>query len=733
VEGVLHEYVHAVGGAETKMKYPRSILIGILIAVCLVFGSGSQERVTFAATFVVDSTGDGADSNTADGVCDDGSGACTLRAAIQQANASTGADTINFSIGGGGVQTIVPLSDLPFITSTVAIDASTQPGFSGMPLIELDGGDDLATALGTALSINAGSTLVRGLVINGFTQAIQLTGFGGSTIKGNFIGTDVTGTVGLPNFVGGIVVIDSVDNVIGGTAGSDRNLISGNKALGNTIAVDICSCLSAASGNQILGNYIGTDISGLADLGNDAGIRLIDASANVIGSEAPGARNLISGNDGLGIEILSLNTTALNNQVLGNYIGTNVTGNTALPNQNGISLQGSNSTIGGSGSGAGNLISANNGAGIEIYGTGNVARGNLIGTTADGSGALGNGGHGLGVSGTSNVIGGTGNGEGNTIAHNGAISIYGSGVYVAGTFSWRNEIRSNRIFANQMLGIDLAGSSAGPEPNDPGDMDLYYANKLQNFPEVTSAVSAGMGNGTSYTRIQVDLNSIANSTYAVELFSNSSCDDSGYGQGESLLHSASISTDSSGNGSMGMIISPQVPVGRFITATATDAEDNTSEFSLCREVMACGDALADADADQLADCVDLCPTERDCDGDSNLPPAYTDCKGPCPGGFNRDYVEAWVGTSLTNRCADTGGISPPPGSIDDEADDKWPPDFNDDRNVNALDFPRWRAYFPDPSPLNSPAAQRSDLNADNNISMLDFAAWKPYFTSTCTP
>jgi CSLREA domain-containing protein len=91
-----------------------------------------------AATLTVDSTADGGDSDTSDGLCDDGTGACTLRAAIEQANASVGHDTITFSIA-SGAQTIAPAGELPFITDPATIDGTTQPGFAGSPIIVLDG------------------------------------------------------------------------------------------------------------------------------------------------------------------------------------------------------------------------------------------------------------------------------------------------------------------------------------------------------------------------------------------------------------------------------------------------------------------------------------------------------------------------------------------------------------------------------------------------------------------
>ena len=90
-------------------------------------------------TFTVNSAGDTSDASPGNGICADSGGNCTLRAAIQEANASAGADTINFAIAGAGVHTITLGSQLPTITGTVTIDGTTQPGYAGMPLIEVKG------------------------------------------------------------------------------------------------------------------------------------------------------------------------------------------------------------------------------------------------------------------------------------------------------------------------------------------------------------------------------------------------------------------------------------------------------------------------------------------------------------------------------------------------------------------------------------------------------------------
>jgi len=137
-------------------------------------------------------------------------------------------------------------------------------------------------------------------------------------------------------------------------------------------------------------------------------------------------------------------------------------------------------------------------------------------------------------------------------------------------------------------------------------------------------------------------------------------------------------------------------------------------------VASAAEAGPDSDDDGSPDSSDL-----DDDNDSSLPPEYTECKGPCPGGFSRDAIEAFVGTSPTDGCADTLALN-------DEADDKWPPDFNDDRQVSALDFSLWKNHFPSSSD-DPKYSSRSDLNGSGAVNVADFPMWKIYFNLTCTP
>lgn len=193
--------------------------------------SAAQAAVGF--TFIVNSSKDAADRQPGDGACATAAGVCTLRAAIQEANALAGLDQIHFAIG-SGVQTINVGSTLPTITSPVIIDGWTQPGFGGAPLIVLHGGN------GHGLCITSGGSLVRGLVINNFSgSGIVLSGGRGNVLEGNYIGAVATGAAGLGNANSGVLIDGSADNRIGGRERAQRNLISGNAGKGNEGGIKI--------------------------------------------------------------------------------------------------------------------------------------------------------------------------------------------------------------------------------------------------------------------------------------------------------------------------------------------------------------------------------------------------------------------------------------------------------------------------------------------------------------
>jgi titin len=434
----------------------------------------------------------------------------------------------------------------------------------------------------------------------------------GNLVQGNYIGTNATGTLPLGNRFHGVVFTEGPsDNVVGGTAPGALNLISGNGSQGIVIS-------SILGGILLQGNYVGTDVTGTSALANGAdGVIIFNSPNNTVGGTDPGARNVISGNQGAGVWILAEGATG--NLVQGNYIGTTAIGAGALGNgADGVLLSGGShdNTVGGTAAGAGNVIAGNAGSGIHLTGDGTAANlllGNLIGTDATGMVALGNGGDGVTVSdnASNNTIGGTTAGAGNVIAGNGfhGISLYGSdtagnlvqgnyiGTDASGTLNLGNggngvaviggahdnaiggmddgaanliafngndgvlidtgtgnAILGNSIFANGNLGIEL----------------LNGGNNGQASPELTSAVS-----GDGVTTVQGTFTGQASTTYTLEFFANS--DDSA--QGQQLLRRVTVTTDENGVATFSVDFDYELLPGQLVTATATDPADNTSAFS----------------------------------------------------------------------------------------------------------------------------------------------------------
>ncbi len=214
----------------------------------------------------------------------------SLRQAILDANATAGADSILFNIPGAGVHTLQPAVSLPNLAS----DATSQLGYAGTPLIELDG--TVASAAGGGASgfhIRGSGVTVRGFAINRFDIAAFYVDLSSSvTIVGNYLGVLPDGTTAAGNGVG-VFFGDVQGSVIGGTTASDRNLISGNDA-------GIRLYYPTTTGNTVSGNYIGTDVTGTVAVANTLfGVQLdTGAHDNLIGGTTTGARNLISGNAG---------------------------------------------------------------------------------------------------------------------------------------------------------------------------------------------------------------------------------------------------------------------------------------------------------------------------------------------------------------------------------------------------------------------------------------------------
>ena len=409
-----------------------------------------------------------------------------------------------------------------------------------------------------------------------------------NTVSGNYIGTDANGTAPLGNGYHGVVInMGAQYNVIGGATPGERNVISGNGRRGVNIHH------SNTTSNTVSGNYIGTNASGIQAIGNaESGVSISgSAQYNVIGGATPEERNVISGNGRHGVRILGSDTTS--NTVSGNYIGTNASGTEALSNtQHGVFIgDGAQyNVIGSDTAGDCNLISGNGFNGVFIWGIGtmyNTVSGNYVGTNASGTAAIPNGGSGIQIRQAAqyNTIGGDMPGANNIIAFNADDGVAIIDLDVLGA-----SVLSNSIFSNGGLGIDLGDD--GVTANDAGDGDTG-ANNLQNFPVLTSATS----DATS-TTILGALNSIPNTTFRLELFSNTACDPSGFGEGQALLGSTTVTTDGSGDASFTVTFPTPVPEGQFVTATATDPDNNTSEFCQCKVV---GDVDEDGVSDEVED------------------------------------------------------------------------------------------------------------------------------------
>lgn len=304
-------------------------------------------------------------------------GTGSLRQAIIEANANADANTIVFNIPLATEYLIQPATALPELTTRMAIDGTTQPGFAGTPVIELVGIS--AGAVTHGLVVRGGNTTVRGLVIRDFAQSgIQLRDNDFNTVVGNYIGVDRAGADDHGNNNGGVFIFGGSDgNLIGGTSIADRNVISGN---GNGVVLSGTQTGGTAN-NVVQGNYIGTNAAGTAAIGNGSnGVFINSSPSNVIGGTARGAGNVIAAslNDsGIFIQLAA----SASNIVQGNRIGTGVGGQALGNARYGIVVSGGvDNLIGGNAGGAAaNRIAFNGQEGVRVgSGQGNDIVGNAI-------------------------------------------------------------------------------------------------------------------------------------------------------------------------------------------------------------------------------------------------------------------------------------------------------------------------------------------------------------------
>jgi hypothetical protein len=382
-----------------------------------------------------------------------------------------------------------------------------------------------------AFNIVGGSNAEERNVISANSYGVAISGMNArkNVVAGNFIGLEAFGSVILKNGRGIEILYGAAENTVGGTTAGAGNVISGSNESG--------ILLEETSGNSIFGNLIGTDATGTVALGNHVGISIrSDAKRNFIGGPVEGEGNLISGNSDKGIQIFRAGADS--NVVQGNFIGTDIMGTVSIPNGDGVIINGSArfNRIGGSSEGEGNLISGNSEYGIWITSSAekNVLCGNRIGCDAGGEKALANGSGGIyiDVGARNNVTG-----PGNIVRFN-----KGFGIVVSSDTTSGNTITQNSISGNQGGGIMLEdGANNGVEaPVIVGSLPLQ---------------------GTA----------LANST--VEIFSDSA--------DQGRMYEGSVIAGASGNW-----LWTGSAHGPNVTATATDAEGNTSEFSAPVQVTA---------------------------------------------------------------------------------------------------------------------------------------------------
>ncbi|MGO9469960.1 MAG: beta strand repeat-containing protein, partial [Isosphaeraceae bacterium] len=518
----------------------------VAIAASLRFRPSFEvvEDRTLLATFLVATTAD--------------SGPGSLRQAILDSNGSTsGANVIDFAISGSGVQTIAPLSPLPTITASVLIDGTSQPGYTGTPLVELSGNEADG---GDGFTITGSNVTIRGLDINGFSQGagihITSTGATDNWIYTDFLGTDPTGTFAEPNYAGVEIDGGATNNLIGTNGdgiddASERNLLSGNLFDGVWITGQ------GTSGNVVAGNFLGTDITGTVALDNGTqpvtdslgnvfggGVAIsAGASDNRIGTDGNsvddlGERNVIAGSDNDAIDIWGSGTDG--NVVAGNFIGTDVTGTRALDVAgDGVFLAegASRNWIGVSPTGAsavtdeGNVVSGNGYDGVQLTNSAdnNVIAGNKIGTDLSGTVAIGNTADGVEIDSgcVANTIGGTTSGSGNVISANGnSVGGYSScGVLIYGTGATSNVVQGN------MIGTDAAGTA--------GLGNVLAGVEIENgaASNVIGGTNAGAGNVIS-----------ANGKYGVWITGNSTASNAVQGNWFGTDISGTLALGNSGSG-----------------------------------------------------------------------------------------------------------------------------------------------------------------------------------------
>ena len=465
---------------------------------------------------------------------------------------------------------------------TVAIDAAPGNVISGN-YIGLNAAGTAALAQGgNGIFVDSADDTIGGTVagarnvISGNALPAVFIGMDATrvVVQGNWFGTDAGGTYGVANSGNGVYIDRSPNNLVGSTNALGRNVFGEDHNPGVYIYG------AAATGNTVEGNYVGTNAAGTAALSFGNGIIVDGANGNRIGVAVAGGGNLVSGNPSPAIDLID---GASGNAILGNVVGLDPTGAFAVPNIKGILVNASPSNvIGGTTAAERNVVSGNTSYGIEVRSagaSGTRITGNYIGTDFTGELDRGNGQHGIIVGSSQDTIGDLAPGAGNRIAFNKGVGVYdstGSGV----------RILSNDMSGNAGLGIDLY--PRGITPNDSLDLDSGV-NGQQNFPVVDSIQTLG-----TRTRLFFEFLDKPGQGYTLQFFRSDSCNASHFGEGRTLIGTMNFTAGATGADTASYFANSVWPVTQFVTATATDASGNTSEFSPCT-------CMSDADGDGILD------------------------------------------------------------------------------------------------------------------------------------
>jgi parallel beta-helix repeat protein len=395
----------------------------------------------------------------------------------------------------------------------------------------------------------AGNTILLQSELPDITEALTIDGYTQPGASPNTLtnGNDATILIQLSGFI-----LSSGNGFHLKSSGSTvRGLAIIGFANGGTLNNGDAVFINGGDSNAVEGCFLGLDLSGTNGLPNLRGVEALGGTGNRIGGATPGQRNVIANSQFDGV----LLTTSTGTLLTGNFIGTDASGSNGLGNaSNGALLQDApGNTV------TGNLIAGNASGGLLLQGLGasnNVVAGNTIGTAA-----VPNVNFGVRVS----------DGSANSISNN--VIAFNTGPGVSILTGTGNAILGNSIFNNAALGINLFDD--GVTPNDPLDADTG-PNNFQNFPVLDSA-----GAGAATIVIAGTIPSAPNQNYRIEFFASPKCDAFGNGQGQTFLGTAFVTTDSSGNGLFNVTLPAVVSIGNAITATATDGNGNTSEFSAC--------------------------------------------------------------------------------------------------------------------------------------------------------